>query len=126
MLVPTLCADAGAVDLRNALASRFGVNLTATVVYDHPTIAALSKHIAGLLVAAQPKQATAAASPDANVDSQRQAAAEFARLPVVRGRSSRMITSDIVGIACRYPGGATSESILVCASTLSSALLTVR
>lgn len=49
------CGDvAGAVDLRNALANRFGVELPATVVYDYPTPAALSAQIAKLLAAKQP------------------------------------------------------------------------
>ena len=38
----------GAVELRNALQSRFGVDLPATVTLDHPTIAALAQYMAGL------------------------------------------------------------------------------
>lgn len=40
---------AGAVDLRNALASTFCVELSATVVYDQPLVAALAAHIRKLL-----------------------------------------------------------------------------
>ena len=47
----------GAVDLRNALAARFGVELPATAVYDHPTPAALAAQIAKLQAAKQPAQA---------------------------------------------------------------------
>jgi len=38
----------GAVELRNALAARFGVELPATVTLDHPTIDALAAYIAAL------------------------------------------------------------------------------
>jgi Phosphopantetheine attachment site len=44
------------VDLRNALAARFSVELPATAVYDYPTPAALAAHIAKLLAAKQPAQ----------------------------------------------------------------------
>ena len=37
------------VELRNALSSKFGVDLPTTVVFDHPTSAALAKHLAGSL-----------------------------------------------------------------------------
>lgn len=37
------------MDLRNSLAATFGVELPATVVYDHPTITALAAHISKLL-----------------------------------------------------------------------------
>jgi Phosphopantetheine attachment site len=40
-------ASAGAVELRNALSQAFGLELSATVTFDHPTIAALATHIAG-------------------------------------------------------------------------------
>lgn len=38
-----------AVELRNSLQSAFGVDLPATVTFDHPSIGALARHIAGLL-----------------------------------------------------------------------------
>jgi Phosphopantetheine attachment site len=38
---------AGAVELRNALSQAFGLELSATVTFDHPTVAALAGHIAG-------------------------------------------------------------------------------
>ena len=40
----------GAVELRNALAAKFAVELPATVTLDQPTIAALAQHIASLSV----------------------------------------------------------------------------
>lgn len=39
----------GAVELRNGLAMLFGVELPATVTFDHPTAAALGIYIAGAL-----------------------------------------------------------------------------
>ena len=42
----------GAVELRNALASLFAVDLPATVTFDHPTAVALGTFIAGLYHAA--------------------------------------------------------------------------
>ena len=48
----------GAVELRNALGARFGVDLPATLTFDHPSVSAL----AGYLGARMPDQATAAAA----------------------------------------------------------------
>ena len=39
----------GAVELRNAISAKFGVELAATASLDHPTAAALAAHIAGVL-----------------------------------------------------------------------------
>lgn len=50
------------MDLRNSLAATFGVELPATVVYDHPTITALAAFIAKLL-AKLPKKARIACLP---------------------------------------------------------------
>ena len=46
-LLSTCGASAGAVELRNALSQAFGLELSATVTFDHPTVAALAGHIAG-------------------------------------------------------------------------------
>ena len=35
----------GAIELRTALSSSFGLDLPATVIFDHPTIAALTSYI---------------------------------------------------------------------------------
>lgn len=40
---------AGAVELRNSLQLKFGMELSATVVFDYPTVAALAEHIASNL-----------------------------------------------------------------------------
>ena len=47
-LVTTCCA-AGAVELRTQLAAEFGLELSATATFDHPTAAALASHIAAEL-----------------------------------------------------------------------------
>ncbi len=49
----------GAVELRNSLESRFGITLPGTLVFDYPTVAALSGFIASRL---QPAAATAEAA----------------------------------------------------------------
>ena len=38
----------GAVELRSALSSAFNVELPATLTFDHPTIAALGRHLAAI------------------------------------------------------------------------------
>ncbi|QQQ80047.1 SDR family NAD(P)-dependent oxidoreductase [Saccharothrix sp. 6-C] len=64
-----------AVELRNRLAEAVGRRLPTTLVFDHPTPAALAEHLAGAVKPAA-EAATAADEPIA-----------------------------IVGMACRYPGG---------------------
>ena len=100
--------SAGAVDLRNALAAKFGVALPATIVYDHPTIAALTAHI-GNLVAAQRPAVLAAAADEREASAVAMAAAASAVLQrrVAGGGRARdtAFASDIIGIACCYPCG---------------------
>ncbi|WP_204052824.1 type I polyketide synthase [Microbispora siamensis] len=74
-----------AVELRNRLGGDLGVRLPATVVFDHPTPAALIAHLDGLL-----------AGPDTRGDQ-----AEGAREPY--GPDDDAVA--IVGMACRFPGG---------------------
>ncbi len=50
----------GSVELRNSLSQQFEVELPATLTFDHPSIAAMAKHISGLVTPA----AAAVAAPD--------------------------------------------------------------
>ena len=52
----------GAVELRNALGSRFG-DLPATLVFDYPTVDALSSYLADRIAQAEPSQPSQAAAP---------------------------------------------------------------
>ena len=60
----------GAVELRNAVASRFGVELPATVTFDYPTIAAMAGFIS-LRIAPSPAVAPVRPSGRARVKEQR-------------------------------------------------------
>ena len=46
----------GAVELRNSLATRFSLELPATLIFDHPTAEALSQFLASQLQAKAPTQ----------------------------------------------------------------------
>ena len=43
----------GAIDLRNALTSRFSIDLPSTATFNFPTIATMSQHIADYIESAQ-------------------------------------------------------------------------
>ena len=43
----------GAVELRNSVAARFGVELPATVTFDHPSVAALAQYVAAKIAPQQ-------------------------------------------------------------------------
>ncbi|MEJ2871904.1 SDR family NAD(P)-dependent oxidoreductase, partial [Actinomycetospora sp. OC33-EN08] len=78
-----------AVELRNRLGATTGVRLAPTVVFDHPTPAALAAHVLASLEVADPDEPQA---------------------PVRRAVTDEPIA--IVGMACRYPGGITSPDEL--------------
>jgi acyl carrier protein len=83
----------GAVELRNSLAGRFGVELPATVTLDYPSISALAAFIASLMA-----PAGGARKP------------RLGRRP--KGRRAEVGTQliDIVGASCVYPGDDSSLS----------------
>ncbi|HVK68394.1 MAG TPA: SDR family NAD(P)-dependent oxidoreductase, partial [Polyangium sp.] len=76
-----------AVELRNALSARSGKSLPATLVFDYPTVTALVRHLIAQLVPAENETPKRAAMPQ-----------------LVQGMEAEPIA--IVGIGCRYPGGA--------------------
>ncbi|MDC0771532.1 type I polyketide synthase, partial [Streptomyces sp. HD] len=83
-----------AVNLRNRLGQETGLRLPATLVYDHPTSSALTRHLVTAL-------GLDAEQNDSDGTLARPAAAVPDDDPVV-----------IVGMGCRYPGGADSAEAL--------------
>ncbi|MFG2098949.1 type I polyketide synthase, partial [Streptomyces sp. NPDC048612] len=77
-----------AVELRNELSSALGIRLPASVVFDHPTPAALAGHLNAKLRGTLP--ANEAGTPDNGTQGRTEASDDE---PVA-----------IVGMACRYPG----------------------
>jgi acyl transferase domain-containing protein/D-arabinose 1-dehydrogenase-like Zn-dependent alcohol dehydrogenase/acyl carrier protein len=82
-----------AVELRNKLSTRTGLRLTATLVYDYPTPAALAVHLLGELLGTT---------------------APVEQLPEVSATTSATASDPIaiVGMACRFPGGIASPEDL--------------
>lgn len=56
-----------AVELRNALGSMVGRTLPATLLFDHPTIGALTNHLAADLIGSEPSPTTGVQEEPANV-----------------------------------------------------------
>ncbi|KJS58281.1 type I polyketide synthase [Streptomyces rubellomurinus] len=82
-----------AVELRTRLAGATGLALPATLVFDHPTPAAVGARLGALLLGdAAPESAAAAAAP-------------------VAGGPAPDEPIAIVGMACRYPGAASPDEL---------------
>ncbi|MGX7825871.1 type I polyketide synthase [Actinokineospora sp. 24-640] len=84
-------SSAGSVELRNRLTLLLGLRVPATVVFDHPTAAALARLLATELTGgAEPAAAPAVVSASASADE-----------PIA-----------IIGMSCRFPGGVSSPEDL--------------
>ena len=83
---------AGAVELRNALASRWGVDLPATLVFDHPTVSAIAAFIAAQLPGA---------AGDVRLDTVH--AGMQAMPPHGADGSSMPLITELVSVSGRYP-----------------------
>ncbi|HEY7951596.1 MAG TPA: beta-ketoacyl synthase N-terminal-like domain-containing protein, partial [Solirubrobacteraceae bacterium] len=79
-----------AVELRNRLRATTGLSLATTLLFDHPTPAALAAHLLGETTGAQ----------------------SGAMLPASRPQPSPAEPIAIVGMSCRYPGGVRSPEQL--------------
>ncbi|MGW0608893.1 type I polyketide synthase, partial [Streptomyces sp. NPDC002640] len=85
-----------AVELRNHLGAATGLSLPATLVFDHPTPTALATHLGERVADGAPGAAGATGA-----EAPTRTAAAAAEEPIA-----------IVGMACRYPGGAASPEAL--------------
>ncbi len=79
------------MELRNALATRFALELPATAAFDFPTVAALTHYVTGALA---PRRRAIVATPNtllrAGLDG--------------RGYAAESGMVEVLGISCTYPG----------------------
>ncbi|MER0241288.1 SDR family NAD(P)-dependent oxidoreductase [Streptomyces sp. HSW2009] len=87
----------GAVDLRNRLGRATGLRLPSSLLFDHPTIEALERHLSTALAR------------DATTGQRPAAPARPASPPAAAGDDDAIA---IVGMACRYPGDVSSPDDL--------------
>nr|ALD82522.1 polyketide synthase [Nannocystis sp. MB1016] len=82
-----------AVELRNALAQRFGVRLPATLVFDAPTVARLAERVLAAMKLADAPAAESARKPAEATE------------PAAQVGAAGEVPIAIVGMGCRLPGG---------------------
>lgn len=85
-----------AVELRNGLATAFGLDLPATLVFDYPTVAALANYVAAQLQANYAEAAARTSLVPA-------AACSDALLGEVARPLEASVTA-VVGVSARFPG----------------------
>ena len=95
---PPASSAAGSVQLRNELSSTFGLALPPTITFDHPTPAALAAFIAAQL-------------PGAAEQALPSAALEHAAPAPLAAPASAPALSEVVGLACVYPGPAAAAGV---------------
>ena len=84
------------MELRDALSSRLSLSLPATVVFDHPTPAALAAHVATLLAERHTAVAVRPHGPGVS------------KLSLPERHRTISASVQLVGVACRYPGAEAS------------------
>lgn len=91
-----ICRTSGAVELRNTLGDKFGIELPPSLALDFPTVSAIAAHIAATLA---PLAATTYTAENGDCDG--------ASKRALQGVSAREAAEPaaIVGISTRYPGG---------------------
>ncbi|MFV2028026.1 SDR family NAD(P)-dependent oxidoreductase, partial [Micromonospora sp. LOL_028] len=94
-----------AVELRNQLATATGLTLPATLVFDHPTPAAVARLLADRLTPGDPPPTDPSTADSAPADM-------TTASPVAGAPTTVDDPIVIVGMACRYPGGVNSPADL--------------
>ncbi|RPF40442.1 acyl transferase domain-containing protein [Streptomyces sp. Ag109_G2-6] len=95
--------SAMSVELRNRLGRATGVTWPGSVVFDHPTPAALARHMSQVLLQARDAEAAVEPAQDAERAVRNTAEAD----PQADGDAIA-----VIGMACRYPGGVDSPEAL--------------
>lgn len=93
-----------AVELRNVVRGRYGIDAAATIAFDHPTIEALAAHI-GTLLAARAVMAIEGAR------------ADTALMSAERRMTSAPTAVDVIAAAAKYPGAERSGEPGSCKSS---------